>query len=101
MFMEVKHNYALKLETLFRKKFNCERWGVGGLVNTDRFEHRPVLISTMLVCKLIVGVDIDRPKYHELESFLLKYAPFMDKSMHEMDGDFIQCLIDEIKNLVD
>lgn len=55
----------------------------------------------MLVCKLIVGVDIDRPKYHELESFLLKYAPFMDKSMHEMDGDFIQRLIDEIKNLVD
>ena len=93
-------NYAVPLENIFRKEFQCDRMGVGGLVNADEFEKAPLIISTMLLCRLIVGSDSESEKIQKLETFIKTYSNSMNKSMRELGKDVVKRIIEDIKEIL-
>ncbi|MFQ6792900.1 MAG: hypothetical protein ACLRT4_08970 [Thomasclavelia sp.] len=93
-------NYAVPLENIFRKEFQCDRMGVGGLVNADEFEKTPLTISTMLLCRLIVCSNPESEKIQKLKMFIIKYSNSMNKSMRELGEDVVKEIIEDIKNIL-
>ena len=50
--MRIKHGDAVVLEAIVRGVFNCERGGMGGLIDADHFEREPFDAAIIAIAPL-------------------------------------------------
>lgn len=50
--MQMSHYDGIILEHIVSEVFSCDRSDLGGIVNSDVFEHNPLLASYLIIAKL-------------------------------------------------
>ena len=92
--MRIKHEDASVLEAIVRRVFNCERGGMGGLIDADHFEREPFDAAIIAIAPLWQRAN---PK--EIEEFWFKWESVLrDENTKDVD---IKTYIDELRNLID
>ena len=67
----VTHNQAIQLEYHVRRLYGCDRAGVSGLADADRFESHPMDAAIMIISYIHAkGLNYSETEYDE---FLSKY----------------------------
>ncbi len=92
--MRIKHGDAVVLEAIVRGVFNCERGGMGGLIDADHFEIEPFDAAIIAIAPLW-----QKSNSKEIEEFLFKWELVLrDKNTKDEN---IKTYIDELRNLID
>ena len=92
--MRVKHGDAVVLEAIVRGVFNCERGGMGGLIDADHFEREPFDAAIIAIAPLW-----QKSNSKEIGEFLFKWELVLrDKNTKD---EIIKTYIDELRNLID
>ena len=92
--MRIKHGDAVVLEAIVRGVFNCERGGMGGLIDADHFEREPFDAAIIAIAPLW-----QKSNSKEIGEFLFKWEHIL-RNDEEMDAD-IRSYIKELGSLVD
>ena len=50
--MKSEHFDGIILEHICSDVFSCDRGGMGGIINSDTFNHNPLLVSYLIIAKL-------------------------------------------------
>ena len=92
--MRIKHGDAVVLEAIVRGVFNCERGGMGGLIDADHFEREPFDAAIIAIAPLW-----QKSNSKEIGEFLFKQELVLrDKNTKD---EIIKTYIDELRNLID
>ena len=92
--MRIKHGDAVVLEAIVRGVFNCERGGMGGLIDADHFEREPFDAAIIAIAPLW-----QKSNSKEVEEFLFNWELILrDKNAKDEN---INTYIDELQNLID
>ena len=92
--MRIKHGGAVVLEAIVRGVFNCERGGMGGLIDADHFEREPFDAAIIAIAPLW-----QKSNSKEIGEFLFKWELVLrDKNTKD---EIIKTYIDELRNLID
>lgn len=92
--MRIKHGDAVVLEAIVRGVFNCERGGMGGLIDADHFEREPFDAAIIAIAPLW-----QKSNSKEIEEFLFKWELILrDKNTEDEN---IKTYIGELQNLID
>ena len=93
--MKINHKYAVELEFIARKVHGCERFAMGGLINSDHFERHPFDAALIALVPLWKSIESIR-----LEEFFCKW----ESTLHcdeECEDEIIVEYIQELQELVD
>lgn len=92
------HSYAVKIEHILWKVFNCNRGGFGGIVNADYIDRNPY---SAIACALAIYYLNNTDENKKLiDKFLGDYYFYSDKSIVEIGENDINKIIEEFKNLL-
>ncbi len=92
--MRINHGDAVVLEAIVRGVFNCERGGMGGLIDADHFEREPFDAAIIAIAPLW-----QKSNSKEIEEFLFKWELILrDKNTEDEN---IKTYIGELQNLID
>lgn len=92
--MRINHGDAVVLEAIVRGVFNCERGGMGGLIDADHFEREPFDAAIIAIAPLW-----QKSNSKEIGEFLSKWELVLrDKNTKD---EIIKTYIDELRNLID
>lgn len=69
--MNIEHSDGVTLEHIASDVFSCDRSGMGGIINSDTFEHEPLLASYLIIAKLYKNSEI-QDKY--ISEFINKWG---------------------------
>lgn len=94
--MENLHQYAVSLEFTLRKIFECDRGGLGGLIDADSIEGGSMftLIVSALSQKYIGTYNIK-----SIDTFIENNFDIESKGFREMGEERIIKVIDEFEKL--
>lgn len=70
--MRIDRNSAIRLESIVREVFSCDRAGMGGYIDADHFVKAPFDAALIAIAPLWQRGDKD-----EIESFLLKWEDLL------------------------
>lgn len=68
--------YAVEIEHVLCKVFRCERFGVGGLVNSDHIRQHP--FHAMMCALSCIYAYADAEKKRAIEKFFTDYSFYAD-----------------------
>lgn len=98
--MEQNHNHSVTLEHIVSEVFSCDRYGMGGYINSDHFDSEPFDAALFVVSKLW-HKDVVNEIENELEKFMAKWEQtFRDKKIMKKDID-IDLYIKELRNIIE
>ncbi len=95
----ISHSDAIRLESIVRRLYECDRSGVSGLADADHFESRPMDAAVMIVSYIHAKkLHVSEIQYDE---FLCKYDtifkyPDENDAQHEVEN-----YINELDEIVD
>ncbi|MGC8718403.1 MAG: hypothetical protein ACP5TY_00140 [Thermodesulforhabdaceae bacterium] len=76
------HSYALSIEFILRRVFNCERSGFGGLIDADAIEKNCyVPIASALG---FLYANADEVKKQKIEKFIIDYDFYLQLGIQEL-----------------
>jgi len=71
--------YAIEIEHILCRIFSCERFGFGGIVNSDFIRQHPY---TAMVCGLAyIAATADNARRNEIETFISNFSFYSDMSI--------------------
>ncbi|MCR4911732.1 MAG: hypothetical protein K5925_04345, partial [Bacilli bacterium] len=91
--MRIDHGNAITLEHIVRKVYNCDRFGMGGYINSDHFEFSPFDAALIALAPLWQRIDS-----HTVEDFLFKWENVLRKD--DRTEQSISDYINELDELV-
>lgn len=92
--MKIDRSSALELEMIVRKVYSCERFGMGGYINSDHFSSEPFDAALIALSPLWQNDDSTL-----VEDFLFKWEhAFRNDSQSTCD---IKAYIQELGTIVD
>ena len=95
----IKHSDAIVLEYQVCKLFKCDRLGVSGLANADRFESRPIDAAIMVVSYIHAnGLQNSETQYDE---FLCKYNTIFNYPDENDAEHEVKNYIHELKEIIE
>lgn len=91
-------NYAIRLEHILCKIFKCERFGFGGIVNSDFIRRQPFAAMTAGLACIYANSDINKQReIEEFEEKIIFYFRFsiddllaFKNASKEIDGTLYQ-----------
>jgi len=110
--------YAVQIEHIMSSVFNCERFGIGGIVNSDCIRINPIYSMFLTLTYIYAGANSELKK--EIENFIQDnyyYSKWsideileFDSDTHIVDGseyslgysngiEAISCIIDKFEDL--
>lgn len=98
------HNYAISVEWIVRDVFHCERFGFGGIANSDFIERAGGMYTAMACSLATIYNHASAGHRKQIEDFLNGYSYYNDKSIvdiiNENGKEEVEKIIEEFKNLV-
>ncbi len=70
MIMNIEHSDGVTLEHIVSDVFSCDRGNMGGIINSDTFEHEPLLASYLIIARLYKNSET-QDKY--IDDFMNKW----------------------------
>lgn len=92
------HDYAFQIEVTVRAMFNCDKYGLGGIADSGFIEERPFIAIAIVLGNFYNKVDISYK--NKIDEFIQKYYLEMGKSITEIGGEKIKCIIEDFNNIV-
>lgn len=92
--MRINHSDAIRLETIARSVYRCERGGMGGFIDADHFEGQPFDAALISLAPLWQNTG-----FEIIEDFLYKWEHLLRSNAAEEPVD-VDAYIDELDNLV-
>lgn len=92
--MRITHGSAVELEAIVRSVFSCERYGMGGYINSDHFVLAPFDAALIALAPLW-----QRDDNHLVEDFLFKWDHLLRDGTTETCD--IRQFIQELRAIVD
>lgn len=91
-------SYAVAIEHILWKVFNCERFGLGGIVNSDYIDGNPY---SAIACALAVYYPNNTDDNKKLiDKFLGDYCFYNNKSISEIGEKDIDKMIEKFRNIL-
>lgn len=94
--IRVNHFTAIKLESLVRKVYNCDRYGVVGLANADFLERMPLAAAIAVLSPLSFRYSDEQ--LADLSEFWDKYRMTFSLDNLELSKEEISTIIEEYVN---
>lgn len=74
--------YAVSIEQILRTVFKCERFGFGGVVDSDFIRKQP--LAAMLSGLGYLHANSDSEKRKEIEVFIVENSCYLEMSLDEL-----------------
>ncbi|MBQ7574463.1 MAG: hypothetical protein IJT23_09400 [Clostridia bacterium] len=95
----INHGDAIRLESIVRRLFKCDRAGVSGLADADNFESRPMDAAIMVVSYIHAhGLQSSEKQYDE---FLCKYDNIFTYPDENDTDNEVENYIEELTTIVE
>ena len=95
----ITHGEAIELESQVRRLYNCDRFGVSGLANADRFESHP-MDAAIVVISYIYAKELQHSET-EYNDFLSKYDTIFNYPDENDTKHEVRNYINELSRIVD
>lgn len=92
------HNYAFQIETTIKAIFNCGKFGLGVIADSDFIEKQPFIPMTMVLGNFYN--KLDGQSKVKIDDFIERYHWLMDKSIEEIGEEKIKEIIGEFNTIV-
>ena len=92
--MRISHNDAIRLETIVRSVYGCDRAGMGGYIDADHFEGQPFDAALISLAPLWIKSDLQ-----EMKGFLYKWE-YVLRSNTDVQSVDIDAYVNELDDLV-
>lgn len=87
-------NYAIDVERIMRGVFDCERFDIGNLVNSDYIRHNPY-ISMVGTLMYLCGKN-EKNSIENVSEFLGQYSDYSSLSFEEIEREYSEEKIKEM-----
>lgn len=94
--MKIEHFNGVTLEHIVTGVFSYDRGHMGGIINSDTFEHSPLLAAYLVITKLYKDVEI-QDKY--IEKFIDKWKTVFEYPDENEEYTFEE-YADELRELI-
>ncbi len=92
------NSYAFQIETTIRAIFHCDRYGLGGIADSDFIEKEPFIAIAMVLGNFYNKIPIQTK--NRLDEFFSDYYCEMSKSIEEIGEEKIKNIIKEFNNII-
>src|SRR5690554_5659218 len=92
------HSLAISIEWTLRKLFNCERFGLGGFINSDSIEASPMQSFRIGFAAIYAGASSD--KRIVIDRFIDDNYQYEDMNIEELGITKVSELHEEFKRIV-
>ncbi len=92
------HDYAFQIETTTRAVFNCDRYGFGGIVDTDFIEKQPFIAISIVLGNFYNKIDSNSKE--KIDEFFQKYYEEIGKSIPKIGEEKIKNIVKDFNNIV-
>jgi len=87
--------HAIDLEFHLQEEFNCERFGLGGFVNSDHIRSAGFISSLVL----ILSKYYSKPNRQKIDDFINDVLFYSDLRMDDIDEDVIEDILSSFDTL--
>lgn len=92
------HLLAISIEWTLRKLFNCERFGLGGFINSDSIESNPMQSFRIGFAEIYAKASND--KRNIIDRFIDDNYQYEDMNIEEIGNIKVSELHEEFKRIV-
>ncbi|HZK32995.1 MAG TPA: hypothetical protein VFC60_00715 [Tissierellaceae bacterium] len=96
--MFVPYNYAFQIETTFKSIFDCDKFGLGVIANTDFIDKNPFIPISMVLGNFYNKID-NKSKI-KIDDFIETHYWLMEKSIEEIGEEKIKKIVKEFNDIV-
>lgn len=96
--MFIPHNYAFQIETTTKAIFDCDKFGLGVIADSDFIEKNPFIPITMVLGNFYNKLDSNSKV--KIDEFVETYYWIMGKSIEEIGEEKIKKIIKEFNSIV-
>lgn len=93
------HSLAVSIEWTLRRIFNCERFGLGGFVNSDSIESNPM--ESFRLGFAAVYADASNDKKSQIDRFIDDNFQYEDMNIHTIGVDRVSELHEIFNNIIE
>ncbi|MCM1315233.1 MAG: hypothetical protein NC244_07700 [Alistipes senegalensis] len=94
--MKIEHFNGVTLEHIVSSVFSCDRGGLGGIVDSDIFEHKPLLAAYLVIAKLYNSTEFQDK---QIETFINKWETIFEYPLENEEHSFKE-YADELRKLI-
>lgn len=92
------YDYAFQIEVTLNSIFNCEKFGIGGIVDSNFIAKEPFIPMGLILGNFYNKVD---PSFKvKIDKFFEKYYLDMGKSIEEIGEEKFKGILEEFKSIV-
>ncbi len=75
------NGYAIEIEAILCELFNCERWGFGGQISSNKIIEHPFLSITQ---GLAIVYAIKNEKRNDIDKFINNFSIYSDMTIEDI-----------------